>query len=330
MNNFMLRYFGLFIYSAILLCVLSYSLKMIYSSIPNDFNRHIVILNSLQNGKSTERIICFGDSRAMSGVNTEIIKNKMGFNGDILNLSSTAQTLYEAAYLYSMVGKNTKTIIQLVSSSFFCKNLKTTLSDNKAISLSLSGYILDVQTKKLIPEYNPIFNNPQIYNCFESRSILKNSIHNILRPILDNEKFNEKARNSITYPHLFTEEKQPNYFKIVKKNCQIFTYNEKPSSQLEFLKRIHDYFVQQNINYLIVFMPINPDQCDSFLDTTRDLKAMIESETKIAVLDLSSILNSGDFFYDAGHPNNKGAMLISRKIADYLKDASSFSIITNP
>lgn len=318
MKKFILRTVVLILVAAMSIIGISYSQKYLYRILSSDYNRHAVIFDVLKGKLASENIIVFGESQTMSGVDTRIIKDILNFKGEIYNLASPAQDLYESSYYYSFLNSKTRIVIQCVSSSFFSKDVKHRLSIDHAISMFLSGYRINIETKQLIGNYNRFFDRHPLVNYFESRTIFKAYIHNMIRPILDNERYDESARYSVYFPHLYLTNKQPNYDNLVKYNCDIFKSIEKPVSQLLFLSDVKKFFSNRGITYVLVLMPVNPDECKECYKDFKIYKRIIEEETNIKVIDLSNFILDTNLFYDRAHLNKKGANLVSSEIAKQL------------
>ncbi len=242
----------------------------------------------------------------------------MNFSGEIYNLSSLGQELPESSYFYGMINENTKVVIQCTSPGFFSEDREHFLPEVRAISMFLSGYRINEATRNLIENYSSFWDRPSFINYFRSRSYYRSYFHHLIRPLFDNENFDENVRFSKYFPHIFTQNKHPNY-PVYTSDCSPFIIKNKPQSQLEFLAKVHSFFKEKKIEYILVFMPVNQDQCDQYYDTFLQYKKMVEFETNIQVINLSDFLLNTDYFYDSTHPNKKGAKLISRELAEQLK-----------
>lgn len=298
-----------------IIITLSFIQPLLYRKFPSDNDRHIVILDLLNEDNKTENIIVFGDSRTMFGVDTRIIRDDMNLPYEVYNLSSVGQSLYESSYFYGLINKNTRAVIQCSSPEFFSDDLSHKLQNDKAFSMILSGYSLSESTKLLIKDYNKIFDRNVFINYFESRSVIKSYIHsNILVPLFDNEVSDRYARHSIYFPHSFVTKQHPDY-PVYKYDCTIYKNTERPISQLSFLKTVRNYFKIKGIGYVIVFMPVNPDECNECYQNFKVYKDLIEETTNIHVIDLTDLILDTKYFYDAQHANKDGAKIISSEIA---------------
>ncbi len=318
MKEFM---YSILVTSIIVLAIivtLTYVQPFLYRRLPSDKDRHLVIMNVLNDRKKNKEFIVFGDSRAMFGVDTRTIKDSMTLQNEVLNLSSVGQNIYESSYFYGLLDSTTKGVIQCTSPSFFSTDIKHELQDDVAYSMYLSGYRINEETKSVIKNYNPIFDGRPFINYLKSRSIIRCYIHsNILRPVLDNETSDRVARGSIYFPHSFTSNRHPNY-PVYEFDCSHFKRSSFPSTQISFLIKVHDFFKTKGIDYVIVLMPVNPDECNECYRDFKEYKRMIQDLTDIRVIDITELLLDTNCFYDAIHANKEGARIISSQIGNEL------------
>lgn len=316
-----------FIYSVIILLVvssgiillLSFAQPFIYQKFPSDNDRHLVIMDVLEQNRGNANILVFGDSRTMYGVDTRIIKDVLNLPYEVFNLASTGQNIYESSYFYGLLGGNTKLVIQCTSPDFFSMDMDHHLSTEKALSMYMSGYRINKSTRSLIGNYNEIFDSNRFINYLKSRSVVRSYIHsNILRPLLDDEIFDMEAKYSHYFPHVHTANQHPDY-PFYPYSCDGYKSKEKPESQLLFLKDVKTFFESKGIEYLIVLMPVNPDQCKECYEDFRQYKKTIEKFTNIKVINLTDIILESQYFYDAMHPNVEGAKIVSLEIARFLE-----------
>jgi len=315
-----------FIYSAITLIaitsgivlLLSFAQPFLYHKFPSDNDRHIVIMDVLEKNKENAKVVVFGDSRTMYGVDTRIIRDVSGFSCEVFNLASTGQNIYESSYFYGLLDSNTKAVIQCTSPEIFSENIEHNLSAEKALSMYLSGYRVNESTRSLIENYNAIFDGNKFINYLKSRSVVRSYIHsNILRPLLDDEIFDKDAKYSQYFPHVHPAKQHPDY-PFYPYSCDKYKSKEKPEAQLSFLADVKEFFESEGIEYTIVLMPVNPDQCKDCYEDFKYYEKIIEEFTDIRVVNLSDFILESQYFYDAMHPNLEGAKIISSEIARFL------------
>lgn len=310
----MLAYFSIAI---LILIVIASSQKYLFRHLPHDYARHALILDALQTDTSN-RILLFGGSQSMFGIDTKLIKDSLHYEGDIYNLSSPGQYLIMSAYYYSLVGQRTEIVVQCVSPSIFTANKEYNLFDNDAIAMHLAGYRIDDDTKDLIRNYNQYFDKPTIIKDILAHTYFKSYLHAIIRPLFDDEEFDNSVMSSLYFPHIYTTMKHPNY-PTYRCSCEDYVFKNFPELQIEFLRRINHYFKGRGVMYILVFLPINPDECSGHYQDFDESSKMIEKETGIQVINLSDYLLDNKYFYDAYHPNKDGAKVLSLELSNRLK-----------
>ena len=80
--------------------------------IPNDLQRTSVILRALKSRRPA--VVVFGDSVIMNGVDAAIISAQLPGSPQVLNLSSTGQTLAESYLYYQELPRSVQTVVQAV------------------------------------------------------------------------------------------------------------------------------------------------------------------------------------------------------------------------
>lgn len=296
------------------IAVMSFSQTFFYHVFPSTDQRYMTLMDVLDN--TDQNVLIFGDSRGVMGVDADIIKKDLHLSENVYNLSTFSQDIYLSSYFYGSIEDNTKLVIQCTSPAFFDKPEEHKISETKAIPMFLSGYRIDEDSKKLIGDCNDFLEQPELESYFESREYFRNYITSTIRPIFDNEVYNEEAVLDTHFPHIYTSEKSPNY-PVQKTGCDKYDGDKRPTPQLDFLKKTGEYFKKMDVEYVLVLMPINPDDCKEHTRESLELAQMITKETGIKVINLTDLLNT-QHFYDAVHANREGAKIISAQIAKSL------------
>ncbi len=301
---------------SITILILIFIQPYLYRVLPSDYKRHVVLENYFNKNNKGE-IIIFGASETMFGVDSRIIIKELNISGEAYNLSSVAQSLYEASYYYTRVKNNTKIILQNSTPAFFSKNRKRAIAKETAISMYLSGYRISNATKKLIPDYNKFFDNSELHNYYESRTMFRSYIHNLIRPLFDNEITDKTKGLELYFPNPFINKKHPNY-PVYEYDCDFYRYKNKPVDQIKFIKRAVTYFNKRNIKYVIVLMPVNPDNCSECYDDFNKYAEELKKIENLYVINITNILTP-EYFYDGYHANREGAKIISKEISNKIK-----------
>lgn len=291
-----------------------------YRSFSSDFDRHLTvqqIISELQHDSEVKGIV-FGDSRAMFGLDTKTLAEyaQLSTNEKIYNASSVGQGLYESSYYYPLVKDSIQWVAQCFSISYLNKDIPYKIDDGKNISMFLSGYKLNDETRDFMGEYDPFFDRLPLLNLLECRTYFSTYVHNGIRPFLDDEKFDREKMHSLYFPHIYTEPQHPNY-PNGKYDCSRYCRESEPVSQLALLKKAASYFHDKGTNYIVILMPVNKDACAECQQDFERYKALLESIPHLRILDLTNLLER-DQFYDLIHANTIGAEIVTNEVGNYL------------
>lgn len=180
----------------------------------------------------------------------------------------------------------------------------------------LSGYRID-NNYIFRDEYNMVFKNSVVENYFNARTYYRSYFNTYLRKLFDNEKFNEFQLESLYFPNPTTMIKHPDY-PFFKYNCERYKIIDNPQSQMCFLFETKKYFDSKGVKYVLLFLPVNPDECDNSYDEFKIIAKDITAKTKIEIIDLSELFKNNYYFYDGLHCNKLGACIISQEISKQL------------
>lgn len=294
------------------IAMMSFSQSFFYHIFPSSDQRYLTLMDVLDN--TDQNVLIFGDSRGVMGIDAKIVKDDLHLSENVYNLSTFSQDIYLSSYFYGLIEDNTSLVIQCTSPAFFDKPESHQISVNKAIPMFLSGYRIDEDSKRLIGDCNDFLEQPEFESYFESREYFKNYITSTIRPLFDNEVYNESAVLDTRFPHIYTSDRSPNY-PVQKTGCDKYVGDKKPIPQLNFLKKTKQYFEKMDVEYILVMMPINPDDCSHHARESEKLASIIRRETGIKVVNLTTLLEA-KYFYDAVHANKAGAKIISNEIAE--------------
>ncbi|MDT8412410.1 MAG: hypothetical protein RQ875_08120 [Vicingaceae bacterium] len=318
MKKFLIKISGflLFVLSIVFMLILLQS-KLI-KFLPNDFKRHTVIAEVLNNKSIQPDLIVFGDSRAMFGINTKFLEEKLTDKPICINLTSVGQNMQESVYLFPDIPSSVSLIIHCLDFTTFANN-QTTINDAKALSLLLNGFELTHELESLVDPH-PFFYRSKLTNLYDSRTFLRSSIHVKLRDLLDKEEFITENYYDLKHPYIYKEERHPNYpNKYKPKKLDKLPLSKK---KIELAKRLHINFAKKNVDYIIVLMPLNPDVNEFKKIDMTYLKKLRKAVPEIKIIDFSTNLKA-DFFYDGIHPNRIGAEVLSKNLADSLFNSSN-------
>lgn len=257
--------------------------------------------------------VFFGASSAMNGIAGDTISNL--YNVSALSFTSVGQSLAESFLFYSRIHDDTKAVIQCVN--FGALSSGQGINGDKVNRLIIDGYRMDSVTRTIIDEsIPPLFDKSYIKTYFEVRSYIKTSIHLNLKQLMQPGQLREEFITDMKNAYLFDYERAPKehfdkYLRSVPKE-------QKDSLDLSptFVNMINgafEYFESRGIKYYLVLLPVS-----SYTSKERALnyqEVLEKSALKCEIIDCSDLLED-DCFADVGHPNRRGASILSRFIMD--------------
>lgn len=317
MNRFFNNIILSFLCLAILLGIFIYTTPYLYRAIPNDFVRTKIVIDKLADSSFRPDVIFWGDSRAMSGINCNIINRELGIKA--VNFATASQRLNESALFYSQVPNSVRCVVQCVYVQAFGRNYSE-LSEQSASVFQMYGYQLDSITPTLLPKNMcNCFATPKMVVYYWSRAFLKDGLSNYVRAKLDDDAPSDSIA-SILYPYMYPSNRSANTY---NRDISLGNAGENPftrfsidKSALGIIERSNAYFTSRGVKYVVLIVPENPD-LKTFASKERAMATAVLvssiERTGAQVADLSNIL-SPDEFYDSVHPNRIGAEKIGEEI----------------
>ncbi len=297
-----------------MLAIFLKGLFYLYAVLPNDFSRTKVILTSLKDTTAKPRIIVFGDSRAVFGIDAKTISANMPGHPLVYNLSSVGQSLQEGAHYLTLLPASVKDVLHCIAFENFGVN-HVRLPDDKAIAMTMYGYNLDTATANMVQEVNPILKQNKWYIAYQGRTIIKTAINTGIRQVLDNEKFGNNFHD-LYFPHIYTTLRHPAY--PFNKPAMNFDSLHTNPLLTDYVGRLRAYCQLRGIGYHIVLMPMNPDVPMPSAEKRQEYLATVKKALPgLDFIDMSQALSNTEF-YDGLHPNRKGAIKLSAMLATYI------------
>lgn len=317
MNRFLKNIIVSFLCLMVVLCVFIITTPYLYRVIPNDFVRTKIIIDKLSDSTFYPDVIFLGDSRAMSGINCNLINSTLGIKS--VNFATASQRLNESALFYSQVPKSVRCVVQCAYAQSFGRNC-TELSEQSASAFQMYGYRLDSITPTLLPQNMcNCFAIPKMVGYYRSRSFLKDGLSNYVRARLDDDAPSDSIA-SILYPYMYPSNRSANTYNrdisLGNAGENPFTHFSVDQNALGIIERSNTYFRSRGVNYMVLIVPENPDLINSTSkERARAVAVLTDSLVKkgVQIVDLSNIL-SPDEFYDSVHPNRKGADKIAEAL----------------
>lgn len=282
------------LFLGILLFLFNQITPYLYRLLPNDYVRTRLIWSTLNNPEERPDLVILGNSRGMSGVNGYKLEAELRGNPCVYNLTSTGQRLSESALYYSYLPSSVQVVVQCVDLDQLRGPIE--LDDPNRVALHMYGYKMDGFTRELLPALEKPLSEPNLYYNYVARNCLFSGLTTYLRK------------------RKVEEQNEENKFEA---------YQITPEWK-RLIERSSVYFRDRGIIYCLVVMPYNPDiTAFTVAEKQRALRMFTQMFDSILIVDCMDLLDTSDF-YDAIHPNRKGAEKITDQIIRSLR-SSGFS-----
>lgn len=305
------------IVSFILFCGVAFGVfniitPVLFRILPNDYARTKLILNQLKHSSDMDLVI-LGNSRGMSGINGYILEEKLANHPHVYNLSSSSQTFAQSVLYYHSLPDSTKIVLQCIDVDRAFSPLS--ISEANKLSLIFYGYSFDEETKKWLPQLVDDL-SPSIINNWKARDILFTSLVYYMRQLLDDDVPEKSILEEIKFPSSQTSLRSAAYdydVDLQNKENRFSECSHVSEDWKSLLNTSYLYFKSRNIHYYLVLMPYNSDIAFNKTKKQKAVNIFKDEFSNIPMIDCIDLLSPEDF-YDAIHPNNNGAKIITDKI----------------
>ncbi|RKU73557.1 hypothetical protein DWW91_00460 [Parabacteroides sp. AF17-3] len=283
--------------------------------LPNDYARTKLIINTIKDTTQTPDIVIFGNSRGMNGIDGYLLQENLDSNPVVYSFTSTGQRLGESALYYTSLPVSVKTVIQCID----IDNLSQPIDINipNQVALFMYGYKMDNQTKLLVPKLYDELNKSDWYYNYEAKNCLFSGFSFLLRNLLDDDAPESSIDNELHYPTSQTSYRNETVYErdLAEQNKQnIFENFEITIEYKQLIEESYNLFKKKGIQYILVIMPYNPDIISAKkTEKQKAFQSFIDEFGYIPYINCYNLLEASDF-YDAIHPNDRGAKKITNQI----------------
>ena len=286
-----------------------------FRMLPNDYARTKLILNTIRDTTQTPEVVIFGNSRGMSGVDGYLLERELSDHPVVYSFTSTGQKLSESALYYTSLPASVKTVIQCLDIDALSKPVDMDIPNQ--VALHMYGYKMDDQTKLLVPALYDELNKSDSYYNYKARNCLFSGFSFVLRNLLDDDAPENSIDNELRYPASQASYRNEAVYQrgLDEQNKENkFEANKITAEWKRLLEESYAFFKAKNIQYYLVLMPYNPDIISAKKTEKQEaLQSYINELGYIPYINCFDLLEASDF-YDAIHPNDKGAKKITRQI----------------
>lgn len=310
-----------FLFICLFLWMLNILTPFIFRLLPNDYSRTRLILNTLHDESRAPEIVVFGNSRAMSGVDGYELRRNLKGNPEIFSFTSTGQKISESLLYYTSLPSSVKCVIQCIDVDQLADPINIDVPNR--VALHMYGYKMDEVTQRLLPSlYEEMNYSDFIYN-YEAKNCLFIGLSSVLRNLLDDDVVTDATNKELYYPNSKTSDRNDIIYKrsINEQNKEKRLASFQVTDEWKLLiYEVYQILNEKNIQYYWVIMPYNPDIKSILPEEKEHAKQILMREfSYIPMIDCMNLLDAADF-YDAIHPNRKGAKKITDQIVLRLYD----------
>lgn len=314
---------GLFLLFIVLfLLVCNAITPVLYRAMPNDYVRTRLILSTLLDSLVAPKLVIFGNSRGMSGIDGYRLEERLEGHPEVCSFTSTNQALWESACYYDRLPASVRMVVQCID----VEKLKeeVLLADPNLVALRMYGYALSERCREWLPErLIEQYSEGTLFVNYKARNCLFSGFTTALRQRLDDDVIVGATAKELHYPRSTHSLRNAKVYdrEIAALNSDSTRYKQLriTEEQQHLITKSMDYLQQRGISICYLLMPHNPDIL-SF--TQEERKAAVElfrrTFPNAYTVDCVNLLESADF-YDAIHLNEQGA----RKLTDRLIQALS-------
>lgn len=314
------RLAGSALYFICLLLLLNLTTPALYRLVPNDYSRTRTLLDVARSPGFRPHTVVFGDSRAMTGINANVLRSRLG-DTEIYHFGSVGQPLGESALYYPLLPASTRTVIQCLNPQQLFASAPPRLARSRITAFNMYRHSIAGDADTLFGPLLKADQQPALLRNHTARGFLVAGATIWLKEQLDDVVFRDSLA-STTYPYLYPTDRSPSYTReLAYYDRETVIDTEAPLNDelVALLNRLGGYLTARDIRYYLVLMPLSSDlhAGDRLrnLPVANRLRERLSKEIRLidAVQQLAP-----DAFYDGAHPNRRGAEILSNLIADSL------------
>lgn len=296
----------------------------VFRFFPNDYVRTRLILNTLGDASHTPEVVVFGNSRGMSGVDGYRLEEELEGNPSVYSFTSTGQKLSESMLYYSSLPSSVKLVIQCVDIDRLADPADEMDVPNR-VALHMYGYEMDEETRALLPALHEKMDYPAFRYNYEARNCLFMGLASVVRNLLDDDVAVGMLESELRYPNSSLSERNE---AIYRHDVEAHNRTDRLDSfyvrkeWIDLVKGAQELLARKGIAYCLVAMPYNPDITSMpGPDKARAFRTFAAEFPFVPIIDCTEELVASDF-YDAIHPNRKGAEKLTARICRFLNGTS--------
>jgi hypothetical protein len=293
--------------------------------IPNDLQRTRAILGGLKSHNPA--VVVFGDSVIMNGIDAGAISSQLPGSPEVLNLSSTGQTLAESYLYYQELPQSVRAVVQAVRVPYlFSRDSDSELRSNVADTFLLYGYRPSVHTLEFLArqygrKYSQQLEASSAALAFRSRWLIRQWLDTTMRRVMRKDLNLAHAMEDLSYPAPYRGKLSDETIALrlrAYEKSHVLVGDTLVEDKLRNVLETKRDCEQRGFQFVLLITPVHPALAQPA--ATRNLENSLKSGVlgrPREVLNASDLLTR-DQFYDEEHPTSVGARILTATVAKAL------------
>lgn len=304
-------------------------LAQAFVHIPTDVRRLGILHRALQSGEPSPEIVVFGNSVLMSGVDGQALTAALPGNPVAWNCASTGQTLLES-YLLS---QDLPTTVETAVYSVFPQpdHDVEPLNAQKYNSLFMYGFrpepaTLETVRESFEPEVLALLERSTVAQIFASRWAVRQFVDTRARSLLRSDLALDKATFDLFHPQSYLRPIDPEITQgFIDRRLEAFETAPPvlETGAIELARALVRNAEARGRSTVFLFPPLHPEIVRKIGPQLGLLHAefarLFDEAAGVRVIDATELLDRSVFIDDL-HPTNDGAAILSRMLADALRE----------
>ena len=299
-------------------------LSQVFLSIPSDVQRLGFLFESLRDTQPRPRIVAFGDSVLMSGIDARVFEAVLPDRTPTWNCAYAGQTFTEAFLLTQQAPSTVEVAIYGVP--IRAGSSENPLYSQKYNTLFMSGFRPSPQTKRLLSDLHgeavrELLNRSWLGQIFLSRWIIRQSLDTSIRQVLRRDLALSKSSRDLVHPQPYEKKVDPKIStRFLARGIEKFRTNgvDFSAGTAEMVDALASEAERKDRKLVFLFPPLHPEITERYaaeIDAaTREFSSRPGPAEDALYLDATRLL-AREYFIDDKHPTNEGARILSEFVA---------------
>jgi hypothetical protein len=305
------------------------AMPALFGAAANDFRRIDLLFRALRETSPPPDLLVFGNSVTMNGIDARAFEGAVPDVRTALNFASTGQSIAEAFLLYQEIPAATKRVVYAIPADALESNVA--FNPHAYNAFVMYGYEAEPATLAALRESYAAVHvadldrswlEQRIEARWVFRTVLDKSMRGWVRPDLNLDRAFRDLRYPAAYTHRLPEARLRDELaqRVAIRPPGALRVSD-PSRRL--LAELVRSAQRDDRRIALALAPIHPAFREAwgaeFVDSVRAFAATFEADTRVQVIDATTILEDAQFV-DSVHPGAEGAARWTRKIAAALAD----------